>query len=80
MVLVLTDATAFAQTMILCPSISIIELACHTTYTFREVASEALKVKVEGFNENKVNLSDHKIGDAEATALAKVHKQMPMCM
>ena len=40
-----------------------------------------MKVKVEGFKENGVvDLSGHEIGDAEATALAKVHKQMPMCI
>ena len=48
---------------------------------FCKVASEALKVKVEGFQENGVvDLSGQNIGDAEATSLAKVHKQMPMCI
>ena len=48
---------------------------------FCKVASEALKVKVEGFKENGVvDLSNESIGDAEATAVAKVHKQMPMCV
>ena len=40
-----------------------------------------MKVKVEGFGENgEVDLSGQNIGDAEASSLAKVHKQMPMCM
>ena len=46
--------------------------------------SKALKVKVPGIDVDdngtvvKVNFSSHRIGDAEATALAEVHQQMPM--
>ena len=51
-------------------------------YTCCEVAtSKALKVKVPGFDVDdngtvvKVNFSSHRIGDAEATALAEALKE-----
>ena len=77
----------FAQTVIICPTISTCSagLPHIVLYTFCEVASsKALKVKVDGFDVDdngtvvKVNFESHRMGDAEATALAEVHEQMPM--